>query len=527
MLNPAPALQNAVEGIAYFCHCSTGSARPPANVGLIERLDRCDALARHALRDVVAGLAEVLSRGELVSLALRVAAGVPVDDRWSLGERLSLFSTRLLDFELGCGELLGALVAEERSQACCRIGALSAALDPIGDLSRLLREPLSMSVEVVPSLLLPPPQEGRHGASHTADGYTRSWLSFGFPLSSPPERYGIDRDFLRFGAWAYGIRTWLASAAPAFQTAEGMPELRCMLAELAPAGRTPEALLRSHLDLALRNELGRAIGTTEQQFRMMAKARGLRWFDWFAEWVSSRRRMELPLRHQLSKLPRALLDSKGELEQAPAPEFPSAINLVLMSAFRGRPSLVVPDCWPEAWCKELLASWSPLQLPLLRYGDWYRAAAADGAASGHAAPAIAVGSPEDNPLVAALLQLRELDLCQLDGLNAPLLVALERPAATGEPWYLVLATRHSALAAALPLETLLRLTATWAWLDGFQVVRSGKDSDRPVSRDAASQDTALQDAASQDTALQDAASQDTALQDRSSREHGEHEPRHA
>jgi hypothetical protein len=487
MLSPSLPLANAVDAIAYFWQRAAGGQRPSANPDLVERLNGLEELSSHPLYRQTARLAEVMTRGEAMSAGLQIAAGFSPADRSGAGERLSSFVNSLRCFESAWGPRLDALLAQERLNARERLEALTSGLRPIADLECLLREPIHCEISIVPSLLLPPPQDGRHGGSHDADGRSQAWLTFGLPLSSPPEHYGIDREFLRFGAWSHGIRNWLTGAWRELSVyPEQLADACRLLGALDPCSeRSPERLLKSHLDLALRNQLGKAIGTTDEQLRLVAEARGLRWFDWFADWVDSALRAARPIREQLRELPRALLESRQALEAASGIEFPDAINLVLISRARGHPSLVVPDTWSDSACAQVLASWSPLRLELSRYTDWYRAACAARSTLGQCAPAIAFGAPEENPLVAAILEQHGFRLSDLNELTQPLLVVLDRPPSAGEPWFLVVAARSSEAAAILPLEILLRITAPWVCFDGLRLVCYGARVREPAEARAA------------------------------------------
>jgi hypothetical protein len=349
-----------------------------------------------------------------------------------------------------------------------RTRTLAEGLDPIRDVAAITREPCSLDVEVAPCLFLPPPQDGRHGVFLPLPEGHVVHLYFGFPLEDDLLRYGIDRQFLCSGAWHYALNSYLGSAwPPVAEALTSMHEVERAFADTLRADRRrpwPGAV-EEHLKLAFRSHLTERMGGPRRHFRLLAQAFAATYFDWFVEWVDRSLRSERTLREELADLPRALAGAleDGSLTSASS-AIPEAINLTIITQSRDAlPNAVVPDSWDDALVARVKEGWRALSVPVLRHAAWAESPEA------RSAPVIAFGHPDDNPLVGMVLERRGMSVPD-DGERTLLALLCADAAPRPAPWALAVASRRPESAAALTLEIAVRLTCSYAVLEGEAVV---------------------------------------------------------
>jgi hypothetical protein len=141
--------------------------------------------------------------------------------------------------------------------------------------------------------------------------------------------------------------------------------------------------------------------------------------------------------------------------------FPNAINLTLIAQPRVSLHVVVPDDWDDILLSAARDSWRSLAAPILRHSRWR--ALAESATS----PAIALGHPDSNPIVATVLETRSMQVPPEDD---AILLALLPPSNGHERWYIAVVARRAELAASVTLEFAVRLTCSYAILRSEQVI---------------------------------------------------------
>lgn len=375
-----------------------------------------------------------------------------------------------LSDELGrIDDLLGARfesdLKESRELLRSQVTPLVEGLDPAGDIAAITGEPCPLSIAVAPCLFVPPPQDGRHGVFLPLAEGSVVQLYFGFPLHEDLRRYGIDSQFLCSGAWHYGLNSFLRSSWPAVEEL-----LRPMAAVedifvgslRADRKRPWPAAVEEHVKLALRSHLAERSGGRRRHFEILAEAFALPHFSWFAQLIEDGLRSKQSLRDQLKDLPRALTEAAGSGALARrACKVPDAINLTLIAQPRKDLHIVVPDDWNDGLLTAVRESWRALAAPVLRQSEWYARA---GSAT---SPAIALGNPDDNPLVATVLKRRAMHLPPEEDAT---LLALLPPGEGQEGWCIAVAARRAELAATTTLEVAARLTCSYAILRNERVV---------------------------------------------------------
>jgi ribosomal peptide maturation radical SAM protein 1 len=429
----------------------------PANPGL------ASAVASHLGRndEVATGLVRFVrgacTRDELIKRVVRICHGRGGEPGDLIGDATQALVGELQRMEVTHGPAVRARCGQALAALQTRVEELARGLDPIDDFVAVTREPCLIEIAAAPCLFLPPPQEGRHGVFLPLTPAAAVHLYFGFPLEADPLRYGIDRQFLCFGAWHYALTGFMRSRWPPVEAAlRQMTDIEAGFAHSVRRGheRPWPAAVEEHFKMALRCHVAEQGGGRRAHFRVLAEAFGLPHFDWFASWMDRAREAGGPLRDHLAGLADTLLESvqSGELNSRRC-AVPDTINLTLITQPRESLRIVVPDAWAAALVRQVQDCWSELSAPVVPYAVW--SASSDAARS----PAIVLGTPDDNPLVAEVLERRAMTLPEEP---TAALVVVQPAENDGAPWYLAVASRRPERAASLTLEIAVRLTCSYA-----------------------------------------------------------------
>jgi hypothetical protein len=462
--------KEAVDWLAALWELTDPEPSRSANPDLVTLLQVMPGLDAHPALQCVARRRRETSRDRLVKVVVGAAyEGAPGDELVDALQAL-LESAR---------DLVGAgphrLLQEARALASARAADIAGELDPASDLSEVTGERIPLRVVLAPSVFLPPPQAGRHGVLVRRGDERVAHLHFGFPLNQDPQRFSIGRPWLLGGAWHYAIHLYLERHWP--EVARRLAE-RPELAEAVSAGMGPRGgaqerpwtdFLQAHLNVALKCLLARRLGIPDGVHRAFARARGLVLFPWFSEWLLDSGAEGAALAAHIGRLPEALVTSRprweGLVQTGGGP--PPTINLALISPGARGACLVVPDEWPESAVAAAAAGWRLLSLRPVRYRDWALAPASP------AAPVVAVGEPELNPLVRRVLESRGLSLDSLAAAD-PAVMALSLPTFEEAAWCVAVAVRRPETAAGLRVEMALKRTSSYVVFDRGVEVASGR-----------------------------------------------------
>jgi hypothetical protein len=411
--------------------------------------------------DVALGLVRLVrsacTRDELIKKVVRLCHGRADEPADLIGDATQALVVELQRMDDAHGPALRARHGEAIATLQTRLDELAEGLDPIHDFVAVTREPCLIDVAVAPCLFVPPPQEGRHGVFLPLAPAAAVHLYFGFPLEAAPVRYGIDRQFLCFGAWHYAMTGFMRRCWPPVAAALGGIEgLESVFVHSMRRGRERPwpAAVEEHFKMALRCQVAEHGGGRRAHFRVLAEAFGLPHFEWFVTWMDRARQAGGPLRDHLATLGEALAAGVqgGQLTSRRCP-VPDTINLTLITQPRESLRIVVPDAWDGSLVRQAQDCWSELSAVVMPYTVW---AASPAAAD---SPAIVLGAPAENPLVAKVLARRAMTLP--DEPNATLVV-VQRADDDREPWYLAVASKRPERAASLSLEIAVRLTCSYA-----------------------------------------------------------------
>jgi hypothetical protein len=421
----------------------------------------------------VARLRRVQSRDRLIKAVASAAYG-EASDQLGLFEALQSLRAEAEDL-LGSGPY--RFIQQGRGEARQRVADLAGKLDPAADLAEVTGERLPLRVVLAPSVFLPPPQAGRHGALVRRSEEWVAHLSFGFPLHQDPEQFSINRPWLLGGAWHYAIHLYLERYWPSIarRLAE-RHELAAAVEQALGAMQDRDVrpwtdILRTHVNVAMKGLLSRRLGLPDSVHRAFARASGLVLFPWVEEWLQDSRAEGTALAAHIATLPEALAAARPRWESLArsGASSPPTINLALISPSARRACFVVPDEWSAEAAAAAVAGWRLLPLPLVRYGEWLRARTAG------AGPVIAFGEPERNPLVRQVLEQRGLDLAATAAAD-PAIIALSAPGFEAAAWCIAVAVTRPETANPLHIEMALQQTSSYVILDGGILVGAGRVS---------------------------------------------------
>jgi hypothetical protein len=334
------------------------------------------------------------------------------------------------------------------------VAQMTAGVDAASALASVTGSRCEIDIAFCPSLFLPPPQDGRHGATVRNEGRTTAFLHFGFPLDAEERaQFGVDRGFLQGGAEAYTIRIWLE---PHWRRlSEDLAARTALHGALAPAFRPGERwpdLVRTNLVMALRGKLAERTGLPRAVFRRAVVAGRAPLFDWFIEWLDS---AGTPLDAALPSLPENLeRDAAALVAALEHRSRPDAISIALAGCTEP-PTLVVPDTWDEALVDLATRSWSVVRAVTLRVSEWMLSERAI-----HA-PAVAIGSADDNPVVASVLRRRPVEIPP--NVRTPIVLSFHDD---GEgPWTIAIAAEEPEVAARAGFAMASKVSASYAVVD--------------------------------------------------------------
>jgi hypothetical protein len=456
-----------VEWLGAFWELHHPKGTKSANPHLLNLLRFTPGLGQLPALELVASLSRERSRDQLIKEVVRSAHGQACDHP-ELFEALWSFSQ---EAEARVGAGFYQLIAEAREQALEQGHNLAGVLDPATDLEEITGERPHLRVVLSPSVFLPPPQAGRHGALlQEGDGGWVAYLMFGLPLRHDPQRFYITRPWLLGGGWHYAIVLYLERFWPSIaERILADPDFARALAEAsgAPAdrpGRPWTSHLEAHVNVALKCLLSRQLGVPDAAHQAFAKVSGLRLFPWFKEWLLDGPATGSELTAHLTTLPEALRAGREGWERLAKAGGgpPPAINLALISASAKRAALVVPDAWPDPVATAAVAGWRLLPAPLMRYSEWITQQGEE------AAPVIAFGEPETNPLVKRVLEQCGLGFESLS-IADPSITALAALGSEEAAWCIAVAAKPES-AARLRIETALDQTSSYFIADGGVVV---------------------------------------------------------
>jgi hypothetical protein len=457
---------DCVEWLAAFWELQTGGKSQSANPQLLTLLRFTPGLVKHPASECVAHLSRSHPRDRLIKDLVGAVYG-ETPEHPELWEALRSFVAQP---ERLVGSGFYGLIRESRAEALEKARELAGELNPAADLERVTGERPQLRIVLAPSVFLPPPQAGRHGALVQRPEGWIAFLMFGLPLRRNLEQLQISRPWLLGGAWHYAIEIYLRRYWPVIT--EQLTHNRDLEEAVSRAMGTSETasnrpwtdVLKLHLNVALKCLLSRQLGVPDIVHRAFAKVTGLRLFPWFQEWLLDSGAEGAAFTKHLLTLPAAMAAQRSRWESIAsyATSSPSAINLALLSNSARRASMVVPDDWPEDVATAAVAGWRLLRAPVFRYSEWLREH------SDEAVPVVAFGEPGSNPLVDRVLEQRGLVFDSIEP-QASSIVAISPPVSDEASWCIAVAARPES-AARLRIETALAQTSTYFTADGIVVV---------------------------------------------------------
>jgi hypothetical protein len=368
--------------------------------------------------------------------------------------------------------LLGGLAApltEAYRDMLARAAPLSAGMDPAADLSAITGEQDPLRLAVLPSLFLPPPQNGRHSVlvEEPATGAV-AYLHFGYPLDHDPSQFGINRYWLLGGAWHYAVnrfieRHWAAMAAELRTMPELKTALTTALAEHREAVAWPQ-VVAEHVSLAIKCVLCDHAEMPQVVHQSFARTQGMAFFDWFRDWMTELARHPDTFTAEYCRLPRVMQSRQDELVAVAGSTAsgPASLNFALASR-EHRPIIVLPDSWNDALRERISRRWSLVTQAVLRESEWCRIP--------DPAPAslIAFGQVGRDGMIDELLTRRGLTLEQ-SAEGGDLLVSLFPPERARKPWQIAIAVHDPEVAGNFSAEHLMGLFHSTARFAGYRFV---------------------------------------------------------
>lgn len=456
---------DGVEWLAALWELTEGAHSRSANPGLVRLLRFTHQWSAHPALVMLASERRRKSRDQLIKDIIRGTYGEQTDTA-ELQVAITGLAAQARDI-IGAGPY--EVVAQARAEAQRRADAIAGQIDPMTDLAAVTGEQIPLQVVVAPSVFLPPPQAGRHGALVRQGDHWVAFLHFGFPLAGDVEEFNINRTWLLGGVWHYAIDIYLQRHWPTIAARlAALPELADAVSTVLAPSRDSEAwswigALRAHVNVAFKCLLSRRQGLPDGIHRAFARAAGLSMFPWFEAWLVDAASAGRPLDTLLQTLPEAMLQDRPGWERVGhASGLPPTVNLALISPEARRATLVVPDDWSDAAVDAAVAGWRLLSLPVVRHREWLRESTGETAV-------IAFGAPARNPLVGRVLTQRNLALEALEA-TRPAIIALSAAGFEGAPWCIAVAVQSPETAATLHVEIALKQTSSYVLLDGPVVI---------------------------------------------------------
>ena len=169
-----------IEILAALIQLNSDDSVYSANPRLINVLHITPLLREHRAGQILRTIMPSLSRDGLIKQIVSISYGNAVsEDIEDLTAAIDDISA-LWDQELGG---IAPILAEAYQTMVRRVALLYDGIDPVNDLTRMTGEEDKLRIVINPSLFLPPPQTGRHGASIVSRQHGDvSHLFFGYPL---------------------------------------------------------------------------------------------------------------------------------------------------------------------------------------------------------------------------------------------------------------------------------------------------------------------------------------------------------
>lgn len=438
-----------------------------ANPRLLTVLRLVPLLHEHQAGKLLQPLRESYGRDRLIKGLVAASHGLDV------APEVAALAAAIDDLSGQLTDALGALaqpLAAAHAEMTARAHSLAENLTPAEDLAAMTGDPDSLRVAVLPSLFLPPPQTGRHGALVTPPGETPvAHLHFGYPLDQAPESFGITRYWVVGGGWHYAVDRFIRRHwAPIAAELRAMPDLERALTEaLAPHRETVTwpMVLAEHVNIALKCQLSRRAALPELVHRGFARARGLAFFPWFDDWITSLADRPAEFVKHFRRLPQVVATERDALLAAATRMHsgPPSINLALANG-QGKAVVVVPDRWDGALVDAISERWALVTPTLMRESHWQETTARDDL------PVIAFGEAGRDALVDGLLADRGQTLDRSTE-GDDLLVALVPPERAGRPWRMAVAVCDPLVAGGFAAEQALDLFHSIARFSGGRFIK--------------------------------------------------------
>ena len=406
------------------------------------------------------------SRDHLIKGLVAAAHGVPAPDV------ITELAGALDDLSAQWDNLLGGLaapLAQAYRQTRERAAPLSAGMDPAADMAAITGEQDFLDLKVLPSLFLPPPQNGRHSVLVDTPGQAAiAYLFFGYPLDDDPAQFGINRYWLLGGAWHYAVNRFIARHWPAMANElRAMPDLQAALTAALAEHRETVAwpqFVAEHVSIAVKCLLCDRAHMPQTVHRSFARTQGLAFFGWFRDWMAEIGRCPQTFGAEFRRLPQAMQSRQNELVAVAAatPSGPVSLNFALASR-EHRPIIVLPDRWDDGLRERIGRRWALVTRAVLRESEWSRAP--DPARSS----LIAFGQVGRDTMIDGLLTRRGLTLAQSPE-GGDLLVSLFPPQRARKPWQIAIAVHDPEVAGNFSAERVMGLFHATARFAGNRFV---------------------------------------------------------
>lgn len=346
---------------------------------------------------------------------------------------------------------------------------LSAGMNPAADMTAVTGEHDPLELVVLPSLFLPPPQNGRHSVLVDAPAHGAvAYLHFGYPLDDDPLQFGINRYWLLGGAWHYAVNRFIERHWPAMAAElRAMPELKSVLTTALTEHREAviwPQVVAEHVSIAVKCLLCDYAEMPQMVHLSFARTQGLAFFGWFRDWMTELARHPDSFTAEFRRLPQAMQSRQDEMVAVAAatPSGPVSLNFALASRAH-RPIIVLPDHWNESLRERISRRWSLVAGEILRASEWCRIP--DPAA----ASLIAFGQVGRDVMIDELLTRRGLTL-EETAEGGDLLVSLFPPERARKPWQIAIAVHDPEVAGNFSAEHVMGLFHSTARFAGYRFV---------------------------------------------------------
>lgn len=462
---PSQLAAERTELLAVLWQVLDGDSAYCANPRLLMAMRLVPELQATTAIALLRELRQATSRDQLIKGLVGAAHGQPASTEIA---ELAAAIDGLSDAWDGLLEALAPLVSAGYREMRERADPLAAGLEPAADLAAITGERDVLDVVVLPSLFLPPPQNGRHSVLVDAGARPVAYLFYGYPLDDDPAQFGINAYWLLGGAWHYAVNRFIGRHWPAISAdLRAMPDLQTALtAALADHRGTIEwpQIVGEHASIALKCILCAHARLPETIHRSFARTQGLALFGWFREWIAQLALDPRTFVAGFRDLPRTLDARRDELVAAAnaTRSGPAAINFALASR-EHRPVIVLPDHWNDALRERIGRRWSLVTGSLLREREW-RSAEERACAS-----AIVFGQVGRDGLIDELLTSRDLTLDQSPE-GGEVLVSLFPGESVRRPWQIAIAVHDPEVAGNFAAENLMGLFHGTARFAGYRFV---------------------------------------------------------